>query len=141
MMWILEVNGWPSDVTTDKFRIRSESLLSCELDIIGIAETHLRGHIVPVLDGYTAYTHNRQYLLRNAKCGSGSATIGVCLFIKNVILESYDVNILDNKVDDILWLQLSHKITSECVNCCVCYLSPEGSSRQYDPHEFFNHLL
>ena len=72
---------------------------------------------------------------------SGKIVGGVCLFIKNVILESYDVNILDNKVEDILWLQLSHKTTSDCVNCCVCYLSPEGSSRQCDPHEFFNHLL
>ena len=111
--------------------------MSCELDIIGIAEPHLRGDIVPVLDGYTAYTHNRQHLHRNAKCGSG----GVCLFIKNVTLESYDVNILDNKVEDVLWLQLSHKTTSDCVNCCVCYLSPEGSSRQCDSHEFLNHFL
>ena len=90
------MNGWPNDVATDKYRIRYESLLSCELDIIGIAETHLRGDIVPVLDGYTAYTHNRQHLHRNAKCGSD----GVCLFIKKVILESYDVNILENKVED-----------------------------------------
>ena len=103
------MNGWPSDVTTDKYRIRLESLLGCELDIIGIAETHLRGDIVPVLDGYTAYTHNRQHLHRNAKCGFGC----VCLFIKNVILESYKVIILDNKVEDILWLQLSHKTKSE----------------------------
>ena len=72
--------------------------MSCELDIIGIVETHLRGDIVPVLDGYTAYIYNRQHLHRNAKCVPG----GVCLFIKNVILESYDVNILDNKVEDIL---------------------------------------
>ena len=65
----------------------------------------------------------------------------VCLFIKNVVLESYEVNILYNKVEDVSRLQLSHKTTSDCVNCCVCYLSPEGSSRQCDPHEFFNHLL
>ena len=96
------MNGWPSDVRTDKYRIRYESFLSCELDIIGIAETHLRGDIVTVLYSYTAYTHNRQHLHRNAKCCSG----GVCLFIKNVVLESYDVNILDNNVKDILWLQL-----------------------------------
>ncbi len=131
------MNGWPVDSTSDKYVLRAESLLVCDLDIIGIAETHLRDDTCPALDGYSVFVHNRTQLHRRAKCGSG----GVCLFIKKSVIKSYNVSLLDNTVEDILWVQLVHKVTSLCVSICVCYLPPEGSSRYIDPHEFFTQLM
>ncbi len=131
------MNGWPVDTNSDKYLIRSESLLACNLDLIGIAETHLRDDKSPMLDGYTAFTHNRTHLHRRARSGSG----GVCLFIKSQLLQMYSATILDITAEDVLWVQLKHNSTSYCVNVCVCYLPPDGSSRHIDPSDFFNRLL
>ena len=40
---------------------------------------------------------------KRAKCGSG----GVCLFVKQAIILSYNVCILDKSFEDILWVNLS----------------------------------
>ncbi len=117
--------------------IRSESLKCLDLDIIGVAETHLRDDIEPYLSGYSVFTHNRTHLHKRAKTGSG----GVCLFVKKHVMEMCNVSILDNTMEDILWVELRHKYSSFCINICVCYLSPEGSSRYVDPNEYFTYLL
>ncbi len=83
------------------------------------------------------FTHNRALIHKRAKTGSG----GVCLFIKKHVMETFNVNILDKTMEDILWVELAHKNSSFCINICVCYLSPEGSSRYVDPNEYFNTLL
>ena len=59
------------DTTKDKSVIQIASILMYDLDIIGIAETHLRDDTFPQLDGYTAFTHNRPQQHRRARCGSG----------------------------------------------------------------------
>ena len=66
------------NITNDKSVIQLASILECDLDIIGIAETHLRVNTIPQIDGYTAFTHNRPQQHRRARCGSG----GVCLLVK-----------------------------------------------------------
>ena len=65
----------------------------------------------------------------------------MCLFVRNEILQFYDVSVINSSIEDILWVQFRNKISSNCVNICVCYLSPEGSSRMVDPIEYFDHLL
>ena len=125
------------DTTKDKSVIQIASILMYDLDIIGIAETHLRDDTFPQLDGYTAFTHNRPQQHRRARCGSG----GVCLLVKNYINELYNVSILDNKTEDILWVKFISKVTLCHINVCVCYLPPDGSSRHIDPSEFFSNLL
>ena len=80
-------------------------MLSCDLDIIGIAETHLLNDSAPTLDGYSAFSHNRTQIHKLAKVGSG----GVSLLINNEIVESYNISILDNSIEDILWVRLEHK--------------------------------
>ena len=37
---------------SDKYRILSSSILQCDLDIIGLAETHLRDDNVPFIEGF-----------------------------------------------------------------------------------------
>ena len=125
------------DTTKDKSVIQIASILMYDLDIIGIAETHLRDDTTPQLDGYTAFTHNRPQQHRRARCRSG----GVCLLVKNYINELYNVSILDNKTEDILWVKFISKVTLCHINVCVCYLPPDGLSRRIDPSEFFSNLL
>ena len=88
-------------------------MLSCDLDIIGIAETHLLNDSARTLDGYSAFNHNRTQIHKRAKVGSG----GVFLLIKNEIVESYNISILYNSIEDILWVRLEHK------NIYVCAIS------------------
>ena len=109
----------------------------CEFDVCGIAETHMTGDNVPYIEGYAVFAHNRQNVHKRAKCGSG----GVCLLVKQSLLMSYDVSILDKSFEDILWVKLVNKISKKHISICVCYLSPEGSSRMVDPHEYFEQLL
>ena len=111
--------------------------MQCDLDIIGLAETHLRDDNVPFIEGFSAFTHNRKHLHRRARVGSG----GVCLLIKSCLLEQFTVSILDSSVEDILWVEVKDKFTLKVLNICVCYLPPEGSSRHVDPHAFFDNLL
>ena len=54
---------------------------------------------------------------------------------------SYNVNILDESDDYILWVSFEHKESLQGINVCVCYLSPEGSSHMVEPHECFDQLL
>ena len=122
------------NITNDKSVIELASILECDLDIIGIAETHLRDNTIPQIDGYIALTHQQH---RRARCGSG----GVCLLVKNYINELYNVSILDNKTEDILWVQFVHQATLCHINVCMCYLPPDGSSRHIDPNEYFSNLL
>ena len=131
------VNGWPVDVNTDKYKICSSSILKCDFDICSIAETHLMGHSNPILDGYTVFTNNRKNIHKRAKCGSG----GVAYFVKQSVMLHYNVNILDESVEDILWVQFEHTILLLCINVCVCYLSPDGSSHIVDPHSYVDKLL
>ena len=95
------------------------------------------GDSTPSLEGYSVFTHNRKSIHRRAKCGSG----GVCLFVKQSVMLNYNVSILDKSVEDILWVKFEHKLSLQCINVCVCYLSPDGSSHIVDPHEYVDKLL
>ena len=95
------------------------------------------GNDMPSLENYTVFNHNRKSIHKRARCGSG----GVCLFVKMSILLNYNVSLLDNSYEDILWVKLENKSSLQCINVCVCYLSPEGSSHIVDPHEYYDQLL
>ena len=125
------------DINSDKYKVRARSLLFCDLDIIAIAETHLCGDASPVLEGYTSFVHNRRHIHKRAKIGSG----GLCVFIRTQLLTHFEVTVLDDSIEDILWVKLLHRESNQCYSICVCYLSPEGSSRMVDPHEYFENLL
>ena len=131
------VNEWSLDTNSDKYCIRASSLIQWDLDINGLAKTHLRDNNIPFIEGYSDFTHNRTQLHRRAKVGSS----GVCILIKLYILFQFTIKILDNDIDEILWVELVYKTTSEQFCICVCYLPPEGSSRNVDPRGFFDSLL
>ena len=89
------------------------------------------------LPGYKFFSHNRQDLHIRARSGLG----GVGVFVKNSILQTHAVSILDKSLDGILWVRLDNKQDrSDRLNICVCYLPPHGSSRHVDAAEFFEEL-
>ena len=59
------------------------------------------------------YVHNRKNIHKNAKRGSG----GVGVFVENDIRETYSVIVLDNSVEDILWIKLSPENGENIVVC------------------------
>ena len=73
---------------------------------------------------------------RRACRGSG----GVGILVKNSLLASFDVAVVSEKFDGILWVQLIHKDSKQTIGVCVCYLPPAGSSRGDQSLEFFDTL-
>ena len=108
-----------------------------DLDIIGIAETHLTGSDVLEVQDYQWFGSNRQHIHVRARTGSG----GVGFLIHNDICSIFDITVVNNANEGILWLKLLHKFDSSVIYPCVCYLPPENSSRSVDVHNYFDTLL
>lgn len=108
-----------------------------DIDIIGIAETHLIDDKQLDIHGYKWYGNNRKQLHVRARTGSG----GVGFLVKTFLLDTFNVSIFDDSNDGILWLKMQHKRNGYTLLPCVCYLPPENSSRQVDVHGYFDNLL
>ncbi|CAG2194034.1 unnamed protein product [Mytilus edulis] len=132
-------NGWYVKRQNDNGRLLRENILtSLNCDVYGISETHLKDNEAIELDGYKWIGCNRRILSNKAWRGSG----GIGFLIKNCILDNFDVDILDNSRDDILWINLKCKHDQNfMLYLCVCYLQPERSSRGNIAQEFYDHLL
>ena len=63
------------------------------------------------------------------------------LFVKSELLQQYDIAILDDTVEDVLWLKLSSDTQTENIVICTCYLPPSDSTRLNDPELFYASLL
>ena len=133
------MRGWSVNTSTDNNILRSSCVINSSIDIIGtcIAETHLLGRNILHLDGYTWFGYNRTNIHRNARTGSG----GVGFFVKNEIFVDFNVSVLKESYEGILWLKLVHKTENSTLLPCVCYLPPENSSRRIDVNEFFDNLI
>ena len=128
------VRGWASSNSSDKPILRSECIKKASVDVIGLAETHLRDNETIHLEGYNWIGQNRQVIHRKARCGSG----GIGLLVKRDIGLTH--TILDDSIEGILWVSL-YQDELLVVNICVCYLPPEYSSRAIDASEFYEQLL
>ena len=131
------VNGWSVNQSSDNFIFRSEAVNYLNFDILGLAETHLKGHETIKLDGYLWFGHNRVELHRNAWSGSG----GVGFLVKQDLLDSFDIKIEDKSSEGILWLSLKNFEDNSSFYACVCYLPPKHSTRSTDPCKFYDTLL
>ena len=129
--------GWAQHKDTDSFILRKEMLNHLNLDIIGIAETHLLREQVIEMDGYSWFSNNRNNIHIRAKKGSG----GVGFLVKKDILEQYSVQIEDDSIEGILWLKFVSKFKKTVLHTCVCYLPPHESSRNVDADDFFDNLI
>ena len=77
------VNGFNIDKQSDNFLTRDTIVNHLDLDIIGIAETHLIDNNVINCKNYKWFGHNRTNIHVNAWAGSG----GVGFLIKYNLLE------------------------------------------------------
>lgn len=130
------VGGWAlKDVDNRNFR--EQVLFYSNCDILCIVETFLKNKETLTIPGYTFYSHNRTSIHKRAKRGSG----GVGIFIRNELLKLFSVTVLDDKVEDVLWIKLSSNIRSDDIVLCVAYLPPSESVRNNDPEAFYCSLL
>ena len=126
------MRGWKTNCDSDNFILRDMSLKHLDLDIIGIAETHLKGSEVLKVEHYTWFGSNRQNIHVRARTGFG----GVGFLIHNDLCSLFDISIVDNSNEGILWLKLVHRFDNNVFYPCVCYLPPENSSRSVDVHNY-----
>lgn len=122
----------------DSRELRESILTALNYDIVGLCESHLRNDQTINLEGYHCIGNNRKQISNNAWRGSG----GIGFLIKNSLYDNFEVNILDDSRDDILWIYLKNKDDPELtLYLCVCYLQPERSSRGNIAQEFYDCLL
>ena len=121
----MNVRGWNIDCDSDNYLLRESCLLKCDLDILGIAETHLLQDSVLDLKDYHWFGLNRTIIHKRAKLGSG----GIGFLVKKQLFNDFNINIAQNSCEGILWLKMVHKITKYVIFPCVCYLPPENFSR------------
>ncbi|CAC5359727.1 unnamed protein product [Mytilus coruscus] len=108
------------------------------LHMVGIAETHLTGNKGIAVDGYNWFGFNRTNIHVRAKTGSG----GVGLLILNDICSQFNVEIIDNDTDGILWVRLEDKNCLQNAFCfCIVYLPPENSTCAVKVNEFFETFM
>jgi len=122
----------------DNYTIRTNILNAQNHDIISINETFLRKLDLLEVNNYTWFGNNRKNINPRALRGSG----GVGFLIKNSILINYIIKVVDDSVEDILWLEIKCKNDpTNYLHVCSCYLPPENSTRGCKAEEFFDNLL
>lgn len=64
------------------------------------------------------------------------------MLVKDTIYDDYVVELTDSSIEGIMWVKFTSRINSNDVfYVCVCYLPPEGSTRNVNAHEFYDNLL
>ena len=112
MFGFCNVRHWNSDENSDNYVIRQSIVDYLKLDLIRIAESHLKGEEKLEVPGYEWLEHNHVELHRNARTGSG----GVGLPIKDYLYDVFDIQKVDESVEGIMWVQFTAK---ECDFLCV----------------------
>ncbi len=64
------------------------------------------------------------------------------MLVTDTIYDDYVVELTDSSIEGIMWVKFTSRINSNDVfYVCVCYLPPEGSTRNVNAHEFYDNLL
>ena len=139
MCW--NVCGWSrGDGYMGKMRkegdVRAEVIDFYRPDVVALVETWLKAEDVLAVEGYKWFGQNRRHLHKNAVRGSG----GVGVLIREEVLKSYQVEILDTDVEDVLWVKLSQEEEEQVLVLAVCYIPPEASSRGKSTEETLQQL-
>ena len=77
--------------------------------------------------------------IHTKKATRGSA--GVCAFVKKELLNTFDIKIIDENIERILWLEFAAKFSKCHFYVVVCYLPPADTCRPVDSEIFFQSLL
>lgn len=127
------MRGWNVDPAQ---QLRTNAITALHLDIVCVSETFLVDQQELTVPGYKWFGNNRKHIAKRACRGSG----GVGILVKLEILESFDVAVISDKLEGILWIELIHKGSRRTFGICSCYLPPSGSSRGDQSVEFFESL-
>ena len=103
--------------------VRSLVLKQYQPDIVGVVESWLRKDEEVVFEGYKWFGNNRKVIHKKAVRGSG----GVGVLVKESLLRSWSCEVLDNEVEDILWVKLSSVVSELVLLLAVCYIPPISS--------------
>lgn len=122
----MNVNCFSVDKNSDNFNFRYNVIDHLNPDILGIAESHLKGQEKIEIKGHSRFVSNRCNLHRNSRNGSGVCVI----FINNCLNAEFEVSVCNDKVDGILWLKFKHKFDLYESIACICYLPSKCSARQ-----------
>ena len=129
MTW--NVRGWALDPFS---RLQSNIIKSLDLDIVCVCETFLTGDQEVDLEGYRWFGNNRKVISKRAWRGSG----GVGILVSLDILKSFDIAVISDKFEGILWVQLVYRVSKSSISICACYLPPIGSSKGDHSQEFLD---
>ena len=140
------VQGWTNcdkgavelGVRTDDIRAQAISVL--QPDVLAMSETWLQNNESVKVDNYKWVGNNRKETHQRALRGSG----GVGLLINNSLTTKYDIQVLDDSHEDILWVLLEvirDEDREDSLIVGVCYLPPFGSSRGGNPDAFFDSMI
>lgn len=91
-------HGFSTNPHSDNYITRVAGIQYLNLDIVGLAVTHLTADTQLNIDGYTWFGHNRRDLHLRAKTGSG----GVGFLVKDALLVDFDVSVLDKEREGFL---------------------------------------
>ena len=69
--------------------------------------------------------------------GSG----GVGFLVRKALLKDFEVSLLDDSYEGVLWLRLTHRQSDENIMFCVCYLPPANSTRNIDCSDVLDTLM
>lgn len=132
------MGGWARnscDKGLQNSEFRENIIKSYDFDIFCCAETFWKDNDHFQIDGYKCVFKNRK-VSTNARRGSG----GVCVFLKKSFIRNYTYEILDDSVEDMLWLKLCDS-NDDAFVISACYLPPKDSTRASDSEAFFTKLL
>ena len=76
-------------------------------DVICLSETHLTGSNEITIEGFKWFGYNRQSVHLRAPKGSG----GVGIFVKDTVLENFNVHVVDKCYEGIIALSFMHKVS------------------------------
>ena len=130
----LLVTQWP--------KTRSLCVCNSDTDILAICESHLSGSDQIDLDWFVWLGKNRQFEHVNAHTSSG----GDSFLVRTNLLSNFEVSVLDETVDDILWVKMKSKTVLNIYSCvfgkrnyrvlvrvsvfvCVCVFLHDNSKR------------
>ena len=94
-----------------------------------VTESWLKEDVVAVLKDYKWW--GRQLIEHvNKRAVRGSGSVGI--FVKEELLKFLDVVILDDTVEDVMWVEIMSRIWNEWEGLLlgICYVPPELSGRQ-----------
>ena len=102
-------------MNSDGYNIKTECIMSLNLDMVGLADSHLVNKKEMNFEGYTWFGQNRTGLHCKARRGSG----GIGLLIKNSLFNTFDIQTCDDSNDGMLWLNLVNKQSQQALKICV----------------------